>query len=495
MGSTTVQAPTPIDPAKVGAESLQTQLALAPQQFSAESQFAPQYAQLYSDIMAQQLPQVLQAYSSAAPAVGDLQASLNTAQRTADIGDVQRLGASATQAFQQANPQLMQLQQAATNSALNPQNYVSQLGQAPTVGVGDVQAGQMGAMMLGNAPRISAGFNPLLGMQSQQAAQQLAQGGQMSQYDQSQIANQVASQFNMYGRENDPITAATTALNLDSAQRARLQAAQANASGVSNQIANQQNMGMQAQQATGQLGYQYGAANQGAYGQAAQANLSAEQQAALANQQTQLQAQQLQGQFGLQYGAANQQAQYQNQLLNQNAMQQAFGIASSTAQDPYSLILGRSGGFGQLAGAAGQAQSFPTSTGNFNPFNQSIMDIYQGNNANQLAASTATANNNASMIGGAMSGLGALGGGLFTGAGNAKGFGQLFCWVAREVYGDENPRWLMFREWLMVKSPRWFLKLYVRYGERFAAFISNKPKVKSFIRKWMDSRIATMEVV
>ena len=299
MGSTTVQAPTPIDPAKVGAESLQTQIALAPQQFAAESQFAPQYAQLYSDIMAQQLPQVLSAYSASAPAVSDLQAQLNTAQRTADITDVQRLGVAATQAFQQANPQLMQLQQAATQRALTPQDYVSQVGQAPTITGDQVQAGQIGAMMLGRAPHINAGYNPLLGLQTEQAAQGLLSGGQLTPYEQSQVANQVASQYNLYGRAADPIAAATAALNLDSAQRARMLAAQQNATNVGAAIAQQQGLGLQAQQAQGQLGYQYGTANQQAALSAAQSNLSAAQQAALANQQG-----------GMQTGQFNAQQQY-----------------------------------------------------------------------------------------------------------------------------------------------------------------------------------------
>jgi hypothetical protein len=63
------------------------------------------------------------------------------------------------------------------------------------------------------------------------------------------------------------------------------------------------------------------------------------------------------------------------------------------------------------------------------------------------------------------------------------------CWVAREVYGIDNPKWLQFREWMLNDSPSWFRKLYIKFGERFAAFISNKPRIKSIIRKWMDTRI------
>jgi hypothetical protein len=63
------------------------------------------------------------------------------------------------------------------------------------------------------------------------------------------------------------------------------------------------------------------------------------------------------------------------------------------------------------------------------------------------------------------------------------------CWVAREVYGVDNPKWLQFREWMLEDSPSWFRSLYIKYGERFAKFISNKPLLKTIIRKWMNTRI------
>jgi hypothetical protein len=66
---------------------------------------------------------------------------------------------------------------------------------------------------------------------------------------------------------------------------------------------------------------------------------------------------------------------------------------------------------------------------------------------------------------------------------------MLACWVAREVYGVENPKWLQFREWMLNDAPAWFRNLYLKFGERFAKFISNKPGLKSIIRKWMDTKI------
>jgi len=60
------------------------------------------------------------------------------------------------------------------------------------------------------------------------------------------------------------------------------------------------------------------------------------------------------------------------------------------------------------------------------------------------------------------------------------------CWIAREVYGDNDMRWFIFRTWLYHKSPRWFYKLYLTHGEKYAKFISNKPLLKWCTKQLMD---------
>lgn len=60
------------------------------------------------------------------------------------------------------------------------------------------------------------------------------------------------------------------------------------------------------------------------------------------------------------------------------------------------------------------------------------------------------------------------------------------CWVARTVYGVEDPRWIMFRGWLMTRSPLWLQSLYVNHGERFAAWLGNKPRAKRSVRFFMN---------
>lgn len=73
-------------------------------------------------------------------------------------------------------------------------------------------------------------------------------------------------------------------------------------------------------------------------------------------------------------------------------------------------------------------------------------------------------------------------------AGNAAG--AAMCWVAREVYGPSNPQWIIFREWMLNEAPALLRMAYIRFGERVARFIRNKPRLKKIIRKWMDSKIS-----
>ena len=65
----------------------------------------------------------------------------------------------------------------------------------------------------------------------------------------------------------------------------------------------------------------------------------------------------------------------------------------------------------------------------------------------------------------------------------------LFCWVAREAYGEHNFKWRVFRHWMFFESPRWFLKLYSKYGKSFANYIHDKPRLKLIVRKLMDKAI------
>ena len=91
-----------------------------------------------------------------------------------------------------------------------------------------------------------------------------------------------------------------------------------------------------------------------------------------------------------------------------------------------------------------------------------------------------------SQLGGILGGLGGL---LSGGARLAPLLGLGTCWVAREVYGPQNIKWVVFREWLMNDAPKWLFKLYVKFGERFAEYIADKPRIKKIIRHFMDKAI------
>ena len=161
--------------------------------------------------------------------------------------------------------------------------------------------------------------------------------------------------------------------------------------------------------------------------------------------------------------------------------QQAFGMNRQLAGDVGMTILGRPssaiGLGGQMLGQAQQGAAGPMGPQLFDPnvgvnmaLQQRGQDVtFQGMQAQADAARSA----------GKSKGIGSI-------AGAAIG---AFCWVAREVYGIENPQWLMFREWMLNDAPSWFRNLYIKYGERFAKFISNKPRLKSIIRKWMNTKI------
>ena len=160
--------------------------------------------------------------------------------------------------------------------------------------------------------------------------------------------------------------------------------------------------------------------------------------------------------------------------------QQAFGMNRQIAGDVGMTILGRPSSSinlgGQMLGQAQQGAAGPMGPQLFDPnvglnmaMQQRGQDVtFAGMQAQAKAAGSA----------GIMGAAGSIAGGMIAA-----------CWVAREVYGIESGKWMQFREWMLNDSPSWFRKLYLKYGERFANFISNKPRIKSIIRNWMNTKI------
>jgi hypothetical protein len=95
----------------------------------------------------------------------------------------------------------------------------------------------------------------------------------------------------------------------------------------------------------------------------------------------------------------------------------------------------------------------------------------------QAAQAAASATKSAGMMGG------------LTGMAGSIGSAAILCWVAREVYGETNPKWKQFRSWVLNKAPEWFRIWYIINGESVAEHIKDKPLVKAQIKVFMDSKI------
>jgi hypothetical protein len=202
-----------------------------------------------------------------------------------------------------------------------------------------------------------------------------------------------------------------------------------------------------------------------------------------ANMQARLQSQGvgLQGLLGLGQLQAGQTAADRSYALSLAQARQA------TASDPFQAILGRPAqapGMGMAstqfaAGLAGQ----PLGPNLFDPNAGINLALQQqanmaGYQSNIYGAQAGVAGANAQGMGQVR---GALIGALATPAlgataGALTALPYVFCWVAREVFGNENPMWLLFRQWLIEDSPTWFYNLYTKHFGQ-AAYQVGYPQV------------------
>lgn len=172
------------------------------------------------------------------------------------------------------------------------------------------------------------------------------------------------------------------------------------------------------------------------------------------------------GQRRLQQRQATAQAAYQMGANQQQVGLQGFLTPAFAASQQYSL-----------AGLAGGAQGLYADVGT-SPFLTPESQYLANIRANRIQMETAIQSANASRSGGIM-------GGALQAAGSL-GAAYMLCWVAREVYGKDSAEWLVFRHWVLNEAPDWFRDLYLEEGERFAAFISDKPFLKSIVKMGMD---------
>jgi len=176
------------------------------------------------------------------------------------------------------------------------------------------------------------------------------------------------------------------------------------------------------------------------------------------------------------------------------AGQQYFGMLQATGADPFQAILGRpgtaySGASQQQMFGANVAQGFQ-GTQLYNPDAGINLALQQQQN---LAAYQSSIYGAQSALAGSQyaSQMGLLGSSVGA-AGQIGSAAILMCWIARECFGEQDERWLLFRQWLMTKAPEWFYNWYMENGEDVAAWLRDKPVLKGVIRWWMQGRINTL---
>lgn len=184
--------------------------------------------------------------------------------------------------------------------------------------------------------------------------------------------------------------------------------------------------------------------------------------------------------------AARQASGYSDQLQQQRMLQGGAmaGINQSIWGDPYTQILGRTGQSLGTLGAFGQQSAGATSNlgpSLFQPESQMQFDIWNTGYTGKLGAEIASAQNKAQFWGDALGAMGSMFGGM--GA----------CYIAREIYGLRDQRWLKFRHWLYTQAPDWFRHWYERNGQAVAAWLKARGPLarcaRPLIKRWMDARI------
>jgi hypothetical protein len=181
------------------------------------------------------------------------------------------------------------------------------------------------------------------------------------------------------------------------------------------------------------------------------------------------------------------------EILNREAIrQQREEQARAALQSSYGNILNMSNI--QTGNLFSPIASLMSST--FNPLGAYPADVYGTNVNAQLARDIAQKNYEAAIRSAELSGA------AQKQAATTSIFGDLLgalpgliklCWVAREVYGEDNPKWMQFRDWMFRHAPAWFFNFYLENGEKIAAWLKRHPWAKRPIRMWMDSRIRSME--
>lgn len=174
--------------------------------------------------------------------------------------------------------------------------------------------------------------------------------------------------------------------------------------------------------------------------------------------------------------------------------QQAQALTSSDLNSAYNANQGIAN---QAASQNTQAQSTYPHT-NYGLSGATLANLYlalNANNNNQRVNAYGQAVNNAALTANEsnqQAGLDAQASGSnMKTAGSAAAIvataAAAYCWVARSVYGWQNPKWQEFRSWMLLEAPAWFQKFYLKHGPGIAFWLDHHPWAKPPVRAVMDA--------
>ncbi len=138
--------------------------------------------------------------------------------------------------------------------------------------------------------------------------------------------------------------------------------------------------------------------------------------------------------------------------------------------------------FMAFSGRPSQPQGSNVMAPQYSNFNNDLSSFMANDEMMAFNAGQNSKNRTSAMVGAGIGALGSIAG------------GAMLCWVARAVYGEENPLWLKFRDWLTTKAPEDVRDLYIAVGPKLAERVTQRPKLKAALRRFMDAKIQELQV-
>lgn len=136
--------------------------------------------------------------------------------------------------------------------------------------------------------------------------------------------------------------------------------------------------------------------------------------------------------------------------------------------------------FMAFSGRPSQPQGSNVMAPQYADFNNDLSSFMANDEMMAFNAGQNSKNRTSAMVGAGIGALGSIAG------------GAMLCWVARAVYGEENPLWQKFRDWLTTKAPEDVRDLYLTIGPKLAERVAQRPKLKAALRRVMDEKIAEL---